>query len=178
MDTLRERLELLASEAVPLSGFLPDGTGETLMLSRITAGALDDGALDPAPGWAPVVGIPWKSWRAPEREREGIVTVIACPERRGAGSHALDTKVLLTGRSVDLYNGFDGLAAQAQQIIGRDPFSGRSFPYRGTRAVVHSERHLPKMLKRKHGPPIAVGRARRHRRPPQTKEDGRGVTKG
>jgi len=72
LDTLRERLELLASEAVPLSGFLPDGTGETLMLSRITAGALDDGALDPAPGWAPVVDIPWKSWRAPERSEKAL----------------------------------------------------------------------------------------------------------
>jgi transposase len=43
------------------------------------------------------------------------------------------TKVFLACRSVDLRNGFDGLAAKAQQIIGADPFSGHVFLFRGKR---------------------------------------------
>jgi len=43
------------------------------------------------------------------------------------------TKVLLACRPVDLRNGFDGLAAKAQQIIGADPFSGHLFLFRGKR---------------------------------------------
>jgi transposase len=35
--------------------------------------------------------------------------------------------------TVDLRNGFDGLAAKAQQIIGADPFSGHLFLFRGKR---------------------------------------------
>lgn len=43
------------------------------------------------------------------------------------------TKVFLACRPVDLRNGFDGLAAKAQQVIGADPFSGRLFLCRGKR---------------------------------------------
>ena len=43
------------------------------------------------------------------------------------------TKVFLTRRPVDLRNGFDGLAAKAQQMIGADPFSGHLFLFRGKR---------------------------------------------
>ncbi|MBV8402195.1 MAG: IS66 family insertion sequence element accessory protein TnpB [Acetobacteraceae bacterium] len=43
------------------------------------------------------------------------------------------TKVFLACRPVDLRNGFDGLAAKAQQIIGGDPFSGHLFLFRGKR---------------------------------------------
>ncbi len=43
------------------------------------------------------------------------------------------TKVFLTCRPVDLRNGFDGLAAKAQQMIGADPFSGHLFLFRGKR---------------------------------------------
>jgi transposase len=32
-----------------------------------------------------------------------------------------------------LRNGFDGLAAKAQQVIGADPFSGHLFIFRGKR---------------------------------------------
>jgi transposase len=39
-------------------------------------------------------------------------------------SLAPGTRVYLISRPVDLRNGFDGLAAKAQQIIGADPFSG------------------------------------------------------
>jgi len=48
-------------------------------------------------------------------------------------SLAAGTKVFLACRPVDLRNGFDGLAAKAQQIIGVDPFSGHLFLFRGKR---------------------------------------------
>ena len=37
-------------------------------------------------------------------------------------SLAAGTKVFLACHPVDLRNGFDGLAAKAQQVIGADPF--------------------------------------------------------
>jgi len=37
-------------------------------------------------------------------------------------SLAPGTKVFVACRPVDLRNGFDGLAAKAQQLIGGDPF--------------------------------------------------------
>jgi transposase len=43
------------------------------------------------------------------------------------------TKVFLACRPVDLRNGFDGLAAKAQTIVGGDPFSGHLFLFRGKR---------------------------------------------
>ena len=42
-------------------------------------------------------------------------------------SLAPGTKVFLACRPVDLRNGFDGLAAKTQQVIGEDPFSGQLF---------------------------------------------------
>jgi transposase len=48
-------------------------------------------------------------------------------------SLASGTKVFLACRPVDLRNGFDGLAAKAQQVIGADPFSGQLFIFRGKR---------------------------------------------
>lgn len=48
-------------------------------------------------------------------------------------SLAPGTKVFLACRPVDLRNGFDGLAAKAQQVIGTDPFSGHLFLFRGKR---------------------------------------------
>ena len=48
-------------------------------------------------------------------------------------SLAPGTKVFLACRPIDLRNGFDGLAAKAQQIIGADPFSGHLFLFRGKR---------------------------------------------
>ena len=48
-------------------------------------------------------------------------------------SLAPGTKVFLACRPVDLRNGFDGLAAKAQQMIGADPFSGQLFVFRGKR---------------------------------------------
>ncbi len=48
-------------------------------------------------------------------------------------SLAPGTKVFLACCPVDLRNGFDGLAAKAQQIIGADPFSGHLFLFRGKR---------------------------------------------
>jgi len=43
------------------------------------------------------------------------------------------TKVFLACRPIDLRNGFDGLAAKVQQMIGADPFSGHLFLFRGKR---------------------------------------------
>jgi len=48
-------------------------------------------------------------------------------------SLAPGTKVFLARRPVDLRNGFDGLAAKAQQMIGADPVSGHLFLFRGKR---------------------------------------------
>ena len=48
-------------------------------------------------------------------------------------SLAPGTKVFLACRPVDLRNGFDGLAAKVQQVIGADPFSGHLFIFRGKR---------------------------------------------
>ena len=48
-------------------------------------------------------------------------------------SLAPGTKVFLACRPVDLRNGFDGLAAKAQQMIGVDPFGGHLFIFRGKR---------------------------------------------
>ncbi|MBF0326667.1 MAG: IS66 family insertion sequence element accessory protein TnpB [Alphaproteobacteria bacterium] len=39
---------------------------------------------------------------------------------------------LATGRT-DMRKGFDGLAMLAQQVLGRDPFSGHLFIFRGRR---------------------------------------------
>jgi transposase len=49
-------------------------------------------------------------------------------------SLAPGTRVYLISHPVDLRNGFDGLAAKAQQIIGADPFSGHLFLFRGKRS--------------------------------------------
>jgi transposase len=48
-------------------------------------------------------------------------------------SLAPGTKVFLACQPIDLRNGFDGLAAKAQQMIGADPFSGHLFLFRGKR---------------------------------------------
>jgi transposase len=48
-------------------------------------------------------------------------------------SLAPGTKVFLACQPIDLRNGFDGLAAKAQQVIGADPFSGHLFLFRGKR---------------------------------------------
>jgi transposase len=48
-------------------------------------------------------------------------------------SLAPGTKVFLACQPVDLRNGFDGLAAKAQQLIGADPFAGQLFLFRGKR---------------------------------------------
>jgi transposase len=48
-------------------------------------------------------------------------------------SLAPGTKVFLACQRIDLRNGFDGLAAKVQQMIGADPFSGQLFLFRGKR---------------------------------------------
>ena len=43
------------------------------------------------------------------------------------------TRVWLAAGAPDLRNGFDSLAAQAQTVLGQDPFSGHAFCFRGRR---------------------------------------------
>jgi transposase len=43
------------------------------------------------------------------------------------------TKVYLACRPVDLRAGFNGLAAKVQQFLGRDPFDGQLYLFRGKR---------------------------------------------
>jgi transposase len=43
------------------------------------------------------------------------------------------SKIYLSLQPVDMRKGFDGLAAQAQQILARDPFSGHLFLFHGRR---------------------------------------------
>jgi transposase len=43
------------------------------------------------------------------------------------------TRVWLAAGVTDMRKGFDGLAAQAQTVLGQDPFSGHVFCFRGRR---------------------------------------------
>jgi len=43
------------------------------------------------------------------------------------------TRVWLAAGATDMRKGFDSLAAQAQTVIGQDPFSGHVFCFRGRR---------------------------------------------
>src|SRR6202035_3138922 len=43
------------------------------------------------------------------------------------------TSVWLAGGVTDMRKGFDSLAAQAQTVLGQDPFSGHIFCFRGRR---------------------------------------------
>jgi transposase len=43
------------------------------------------------------------------------------------------TRVWLAAGVTDMRKGFDGLAAQAQTVLGKDPFSGHVFCFRGRR---------------------------------------------
>lgn len=49
-------------------------------------------------------------------------------------------RVWLAAGATDLRRGFDGLAALVQEALGRDPFSGHVFVFRGRRG------HLIKLL--------------------------------
>jgi len=43
------------------------------------------------------------------------------------------TRVWLAAGATDMRKGFDSLAAQAQSVLGQDPFSGHVFCFRGRR---------------------------------------------
>src|ERR1700757_5244929 len=43
------------------------------------------------------------------------------------------TRVWLAAGATDMRKGFDSLAAQAQTVLGEDPFSGHVFVFRGRR---------------------------------------------
>jgi transposase len=42
-------------------------------------------------------------------------------------------RVFLAAGATDMRKGFDGLAAMAQSVLGKDPFSGAVFAFRGKR---------------------------------------------
>jgi len=44
------------------------------------------------------------------------------------------TRVWLAAGTTDMRKGFDSLAAQAQTVLGKDPFSGHVFCFRGRRS--------------------------------------------
>jgi transposase len=46
------------------------------------------------------------------------------------------TRVWLAAGATDMRKGFDSLAAQAQTVLGQDPFSGHVFCFRGRRQAV------------------------------------------
>jgi transposase len=46
---------------------------------------------------------------------------------------AAGTRVWLAAGVTDMRKGFDSLAAQAQTVLGKDPFSGHVFCFRGRR---------------------------------------------
>jgi len=45
------------------------------------------------------------------------------------------TRVWLAAGVTDMRKGFDSLAAQAQTVLGKDPFSGHVFCFRGRRGM-------------------------------------------
>src|SRR5271169_3023903 len=56
------------------------------------------------------------------------------------------TRVWLAAGATDMRKGFDSLAAQAQTVLGQDPFSGHVFCFRGRRGdlvVVGRRRAVP-----------------------------------
>src|SRR5258708_5177938 len=75
-------------------------------------------------------------WRAGMRSRQRG-TGGAAPGDRGSGAPMIGlpagTRVWLAAGVTDLRKGFDGLAAQAQTVLGEDPFSGHVFAFRGRR---------------------------------------------
>ena len=48
------------------------------------------------------------------------------------------TRIWLAAGITDMRKGFDSLAVQAQTVLGKDPFSGHVFCFRGRRAICSS----------------------------------------
>src|SRR5579862_4879847 len=72
--------------------------------------------------------------RAGMRARRGVGRDATASDRVAAmiGLPA-GTRVWLAAGVTDMRKGFDGLAAQAQTVLGKDPFSGHVFCFRGRR---------------------------------------------
>ena len=68
------------------------------------------------------------------RSRRGVARDAAAGDRAVAmiGLPA-GTRVWLAAGATDMRKGFDSLAAQAQSVLGQDPFSGHVFCFRGRR---------------------------------------------
>ena len=76
-----------------------------------------------------------REWAQAGRERWGGCRVCA---GAGAGSGGMipvlaDAKVWLAAGVTDMRRGFNGLAAQTEQVLAGDPFSGHLFLFRGRR---------------------------------------------
>jgi len=65
-------------------------------------------------------------------ERDQTATVVGAYNLRGQALPA-GTRVWLAAGATDMRKGFDSLAAQAQTVLGQDPFSGHVFCFRGRR---------------------------------------------
>jgi len=57
-------------------------------------------------------------------------------------SPALGARVWLAAGATDMRCGFDGLARPVQHRLGRDPFAGHLFVFRGRRGDLASWQHL------------------------------------
>src|SRR6185312_11775621 len=74
------------------------------------------------------------------RRRAGVHSRRGRAEDASAGDRAAamiglpaGTRVWLAAGTTDMRKGFDGLAAQTQRVLGKDPFSGHVFCFRGRR---------------------------------------------
>jgi transposase len=100
----------------------------------------------------PVEIAPDEGGRPRRTDREGVIEIAfgcggtGAPSRRGqlgdaaagdrtAAMNSLPagTRVWLAAGVTDMRKGFDSLAAQAQTVLGQDPFSGHVFCFRGRR---------------------------------------------
>src|SRR4051812_26940365 len=104
------------------SGDGPAGTGAGAALASTTDGA---GRVYRDRAW---------QRRAGGGSRRGPATDTA-PGDRAAAVIGLPagTRVWLAAGATDMRKGFDGLAMQAQSVLGKDPFSGHVFCFRGRR---------------------------------------------
>src|SRR5215471_15527096 len=73
-------------------------------------------------------------WCAGAPARRGQLRGVAAGHRTAAmNTLPAGTRVWLAAGATDMRKGFDSLAAQAQTVLGQDPFSGHVFCFRGRR---------------------------------------------
>src|SRR6266568_559720 len=73
-------------------------------------------------------------WGTGAPSRRGQLRDAAAGDRTAAmNALPAGTRVWLAAGATDMRKGFDSLAAQAQTVLGQDPFSGHVFCFRGRR---------------------------------------------